>query len=250
MTDQGSESVEIKITDDQSYTLYSERYGEFYHCRGGAYLKAKHIFLEPVHELDDTIPAQKRKILEVGFGAGLNFFVTADHYANEGIRLEYTALEHDLLSAELFEQLHYESLLSKPDSVLEFISARKLLPDNPPCGEYEINIHPNIQLRLWIGNATEMLLENEHYDWVYHDPFSPAHNPELWSEAFIQRVSDAMREGGGLSTYSVNGEARRVMKRVGLKPEKRPGIPGKREVLVAKKPFRAEPILHEQGCLT
>lgn len=239
--------MEIKITDDQSNTLYSERYGEFYHCRGGAYLKAKHIFLEPVHELEDTIPAQQRKILEVGFGAGLNFFVTADDFVNQGIQLEYTALEHDLLSAELFEQLHYETLLSNPMVVHEFITARKLLPDHPPHSVYQMSIHPNITLRLLIGNATEIQHEKEYYDWVYLDPFSPAHNPELWSDSFMQCVSDALREGGGLSTYSVNGEVRRVMKRVGLKPEKRPGIPGKREVLVAKKPFRKAAVLSGEG---
>ncbi len=222
-------------TDDNSLTLYSEAYQENYHCRGGAFLKARDIFLAPMLETyGDNTFAKKRRVLEAGFGAGLNFFVTANTFMENKAELEYVALEKDLLPADVFQQLRYDKLTSKP-IVETFIKAREQL--SQPLLEYSYNlpITQSINLQLIIGEALETQLPVNHFDWVYLDAFSPANNPELWSEPFIAKLYNALKDGGGLSTYSVNGEVRRIMKRLGFTVEKRPGIPGKREVLAAWK---------------
>lgn len=235
MTECDHPTIQYKITDDQSGTLYSERYDEFYHCRGGALLKAQQIFLAPLLEQDEVIPPKQKHILEVGFGAGLNFFVTADHYATLGIPLQYTALEHDLLSRDAIEPLRYEQHLTQPQIIRDFFDWCDTLPKHPEPGLYVFSANPHINLHMQIGNALETSLDTLHYDWVYLDAFSPAKNPELWTEVFLQTLYDVLKPGGGLSTYCVKGDVRRAMKRVGFDPQKRKGIPGKREVLVAYK---------------
>lgn len=237
MTEPDHQSYQYKVTDDQSGTLYSERYDEFYHCRGGALLKAQHIFLGPVLEQDRNHPTLHKRLLEIGFGAGLNFFVTADHYAGKGISLDYTALEHDLLTRDAIEPLAYEQHLQKPEILQTFLDWRDQLGEKPDVDDYIFSNQQGITLRLLIGNAVEIPLQPSYYDWVYLDAFSPAKNPELWTEPFLQKLYDTLKAGGGLSTYCVKGDVRRAIKRVGFDPQKRPGIPGKREVLTAYKPL-------------
>lgn len=227
-------SPHIKLTEDHTYTLYSERYDEYLHCKGGALAKARDIFLKPLLEAFPDGAGRPLRVLEVGFGAGLNFFVTADALCDrEG--LEYVALENELIAAALLRELQYETLLKRPAIVERYLAAREAMGDNPAQGKHFITLNDNVALTLLLGDACEAALPDDHFDWAYLDPFSPATNPELWTDAFIGMLYRSLRSGGGLSSYCVKGEVRRVMKRAGFQVEKRPGILYKREVLVARK---------------
>ena len=69
---------------------------------------------------------------------------------------------------------------------------------------------------------------------IYHDAFSPASQPELWTPAFLTGLAGALGPGGCLVSYSVNGAVRRALGALGLRVEKLPGPPGgKREMLRA-----------------
>jgi tRNA U34 5-methylaminomethyl-2-thiouridine-forming methyltransferase MnmC len=227
--------VEPRKTADGSLTLYSARYGEAMHSRYGAVSEAKWVFLQGAGVAARLSKRQATRVLEVGFGTGLTFFLTADEARRQGAKLEYTALEHTLLDAEVVRALDYGQHLAS-DVLAGYLSARATLPAQLEPGRYTLDIPPGVILTLMLGDAREAVWEGAFHA-VYHDAFSPEVNPELWEEAFLARLTGALEPGGKLASYCVKGEVRRRLQALGLKVAKRPGPPGgKREVLVAIKP--------------
>lgn len=226
----------VKPTADGSRTLYSSRYRQTYHSDKGAVTEAKHVFLDASGAAARLERGCETRVLEVGFGTGLNFFLTADLALRCGAGLEYTALERELLPAELVASLDYAAHLSVPPLLERYVVWRGDLPRtaNKP---YTFSFRSDVRLTLLIGEATEQPLPMAAFHAVYHDAFSPDANPELWDEAFFETLKRALKPNGTLSTYSVKGEVRRRLQRLGFRVDKRPGPPGgKREMLVALNP--------------
>ncbi len=194
------------------------------------------MFLAASGVLDKLTRGHSVKVLEVGFGTGLNFFVTADAALKAGTGLRYTALERSLLAADIVADLGYEAHLEQPDLVTSYLAFRDGLPETVPDGVYEWAFD-GVRLELCVGEATEQAFIDDTYNAVYQDAFSPDANPELWTESFFGSLYRAVKPGGALTSYSVKGEVRRRLQRVGFEVQKRPGPPGgKREMLVALKP--------------
>ncbi len=222
-------------TADKSYTLYSKAYKETFHSQKGALTESKHVFLEGAGVYEYLRQKKDVAILEVGFGTGLNFFLTADACSTAGVKLIYTALEKELLEFSIIKELGYNQFLAQPKILNNFLTWREDLSGALVIGEYEF-IFENQQLNLCIGEATKYELGTDLYDAIYLDAFSPDTNPELWSASFLQKLYQALAPKGRLSSYCVKGEVRRRMQDLGFKVEKRPGPPsGKREMLLASR---------------
>lgn len=227
--------MEPRKTADGSLTLYSARYGETMHSAFGAVSEARWVFLQGSGVAARLSKRRATRVLEVGFGSGLNFFLTADEARAHGAALDYTALEHTLLDAEAVRALAYGQYLA-PEVLEGYLSAREILPPQPEPGRYALAITPGVTLTLVLGNAREAAWEGRFHA-VYHDAFSPEANPELWDGAFLSRLAGALERDGKLASYCVKGEVRRRLQALGLAVAKRPGPPGgKREVLVATRP--------------
>ena len=228
----GSPSQRRIITADSSATLYSERYAQPFASVHGALSESRHVFLGGSGVGERLAAGGQTRVLEVGFGTGLNFFVTAQACgACPHAQLDYTALEHTLLSAETVAQLEYGARIGD-ELVAAYLDWRSGLSADP--GPYTF-VRGRVKLELLLGDAAAQRLPAA--DAVYHDAFSPAVNPELWTEAFLGQLAAALTEGGSLVSYCVQGEVRRRLEALGLRVSKRPGPPGgKREVLVARKP--------------
>ncbi len=222
-------------TSDGSKTLHSDRYAQTFHSDKGAVTESKHVFLESSEVAPNLRIGKAQKVLEVGFGTGLNFFLTADVALKHQADLQYTALEQTLLPANLIQQLAYEEYLEHKEVLELYLRFRQSLPDDVTNGQYVFECK-TVRLELLIGEATTQNFEATHFDVIYQDAFSPDANPELWSEEFFKKVFDALKPKGKLTTYSVKGDVRRTLQKVGFAVEKRSGpIGGKREMLVATK---------------
>jgi tRNA U34 5-methylaminomethyl-2-thiouridine-forming methyltransferase MnmC len=221
-------------TADGSKTFRSERYAQTFHSDKGAVTESKHVFLESSHAAPKLRAGESVSVLEVGFGTGLNFFLTADVALQYQANLTYKALEQTLLPAELIKQLGYEKQL-EPNVLESYLQYRESLPDEVSDGQYVFE-KDTVRLELSIGEATTQTLDSNVFDAIYQDAFSPDANPELWSEGFFAKLYNALKPSGKLTTYSVKGEVRRTLQKVGFIVEKRPGpVGGKREMLVASK---------------
>ncbi len=99
-----------------------------------------------------------------------------------------------------------------------------------------------VRLELLLGEASAQPLPKGSVHAVYHDAFSPEVNPELWTEDFLGKLVAALKPGGTLVSYCVQGAVQRRLEALGTEVAKRPGPKGgKREVLTAHKPAR-EPL--------
>lgn len=228
-------------TADGSATLYSPRYGQTYHSHHGAVTESAWVFVEGSGVGRRLRAGGAVRVLEVGFGTGLNFLLTADLARGAGAPLRYRALERDPLPGGTIRRLGYDRHLKHPTLVDELVAwldrseavgtaaePRRLHVGTPRCP---------CELVLDVGDATEADVGSGAFDAVYHDAFSPDANPELWAEPFLARLVAALAPGGALVTYTVKGTVRRALTALGLHVEKRPGPPGgKREMLWARVP--------------
>lgn len=223
-------------TLDGSQTLFSERYEQSFHSDKGALSESKHIFLEASGVRKHLHKGLYTSVLEVGFGTGLNFFLSADLALTSGANLDYSALEQELLPADLVQSLNYKDYLERADLLVAYLVFRDTLPTQVLPGTYYFQFE-GAGLELRIGEATKQRFQKARFDAIYQDAFSPDANPELWTESFFKKLRNTMKPGGVMTTYSVKGEVRQRLKALGLEVEKRPGPPGgKREMLRARKP--------------
>lgn len=222
------------MTADGSATLFSERYAQAFASQRGALAESQEVFLEGSGTAGRLAEGQSVGVLEVGFGTGLNFFVTAEAcLAHPEAKLAYTALEHHLLPAASVSGLGYGALLDT-DVVAHYLEWRAGLREASGTHTFE---RDRVRLELLLGDAPEQAMPMNMFDTVYHDGFSPDVNPELWTEAFLGRLVSALAEGGTLVSYCVQGAVRRRLTALGLVVSKRPGpVGGKREVLFSRKP--------------
>ena len=231
-----SERVRRVLTDDGSATLYSEAYAQPFASARGALSEACGVFLEGSGVGAELRAGASVRVLEVGFGTGLNFFVTAGAcLAQPGARLHYSALERTLLRAEMVAALGY----APAEVVAPYLEWRSGLGEPPAPGRHLFETEV-VRLELLLGDAPTQVLPTGVFGAIYHDAFSPAVNPELWTEDFLGALVAALAPGGVLVSYCVQGAVRRRLQALGLLVHKRPGPPGgKREVLAAHKPSKS-----------
>ncbi|MYI44602.1 MAG: tRNA (5-methylaminomethyl-2-thiouridine)(34)-methyltransferase MnmD [Rhodothermaceae bacterium] len=227
--------LEVITTRDCSRTLYSGQYQRSFHSVHGALTEARHVFLEGSGTEELLKSQQEVRVLEIGFGAGLNWLITASAAHRHGTRLSYTALDKQIPSAELLSQLGYGELIGAPALANTIEEWRKSFRSDVPYGTYNLPHEHDGTLQLCIGEATEASFPDQSYDSIYFDAFDPGANPELWVPEIFSQLHRALRDGGCLATYSVAGHVRRALTSSGFSVVRRPGPPGKRHVLAAWK---------------
>ena len=215
-------------TADGSNTLFNETIGEHYHSSNGALQESKHVFLEA--GLIHSIKLQEKKeikILEIGFGTGLNFLLSFNYCESENVKLYYTGIEAFPLKKDMIEQTGYEKFVA-PTIWQKFITKyNNTLTDNQKLSSLcELQIMPQ---KL---NDFKSLQE---FDLIYFDAFSVQHQPEMWTNEMISHTCGFLRTGGVFVSYAITGNLKRAVKSCGFKIEKLPGALGKREMLRAVK---------------
>ena len=227
--------MRIIDTADGSCTLYSERYAQTFHSRHGAARESRHVFLDATGSAAPLLAGHPLRVLEVGFGSGLNALLTADAARRGGAALHYTALEQELLPATWLRPLGHAALLQHA-GLAEILYAGIDSGIDGRAARLQIELAPGIGVEILRGDARDARLTAAHYDAVYLDAFSPDSNPELWGEDFLAALFAALRPGGRLATYSAKGSVRRALLAVGFAARRLPGPPGKREMLLATRP--------------
>lgn len=222
------------LTRDGSRTLRQPG-GEGYKSLAGALTEARYVYLEASGAAERLRTGQPTRVLEIGFGTGLLFLVTAALAAETGTQLRYVGIEGAPPAAELLAQLDYSALLSPSPLPAALLAWRRTLGAAPTTGRHDLLLEP-AQLSLLVGDALELQPEGR-FDAVYHDAFSPRTNPRLWEAGYLTALARLLRPGGRLVSFTVAGSVRRALTEAGLEVAKRPGPPGgKREVLVAARP--------------
>ena len=220
---------EFLTTDDGSITIHIPEWNEQYHSKHGAVVEAKHVFIQ--HGLQfwlENNPLEMVSILEIGFGTGLNAFLTLIELSDKSIKVEYTGVEaYPVVESEI-EGLNYPEIVEASES--DFLKLHE------SSWEVSSKISSNFSL-LKRKQFFSEIKDIATYSIIYFDAFGARVQPELWTEAIFKNMFDALKPKGVLVTYSAKGSVRRAMQAVGFTVERLPGPPGKREMLRGVKEF-------------
>ena len=122
--------LEIRQTKDGSNTLYVPDLNEHYHSVHGALQESQHVFIK--HGLEHVLEQKKDiKVLEVGFGTGLNAILTFPVALAQKAFIQYDTLEKHPLSAEVVQQLQYGQFILNPE-LLDYFRQLHDSPWNEP----------------------------------------------------------------------------------------------------------------------
>lgn len=210
---------------DGSVTIFLPEMKETYHSKFGAIQEAKHVFIKNGLDLFNNQPVS---ILEIGFGTGLNSFITYLESVKNNQEIYYTGIEAYPVAVSEALQLNYVNELGAGDEKHIF----ELLHTSD-WGK-EIQLNANFML-LKQQQRFEEITEAGQYDLIYFDAFGYHAQPELWGESIFAQMYKALKNEGVLVTYACRTVIKRAMEAAGFSTQKVAGPPGKREMLIAKK---------------
>ncbi|MDR2805120.1 MAG: tRNA (5-methylaminomethyl-2-thiouridine)(34)-methyltransferase MnmD [Dysgonamonadaceae bacterium] len=212
--------VQLTVTADGSHTLYLPEIDERYHSANGAIRESKHVYIEA--GLNQCLKPRIH-VLEMGFGTGLNAFLTALEAEKRGVSILYAGLEKYPLPDEIVEKLNYSG-------------GNEALFKNIHAAEWEkpVRLTPFFTLQKIAADFKDYSYPGP-YDVVYYDAFAPDKQAEVWSQELFDRLFKTLNPDGILTTYCAKGQIRRRMQQAGFTVERLPGPPGKREMLRARR---------------
>lgn len=212
-------------------TPFSTTYDDVYHSTAGGLAQCQQVFLAG-NGLPQRWQARDRfTIVETGFGLGLNFLTTWAAWAADPQRsaeLHFVSLEKHPFAAADLPALH------APFSELaDYAAALQAAWPLPLPGCHRLHFaEGRVTLTLVFGDATEWLPKLVcAADAFYLDGFSPAKNPELWSDRIFKGLARLAAPDATLATWSVAGSVRQGLQQAGFQVEKAAGFAHKRQML-------------------
>lgn len=209
-------------TEDGSSTILIEEWGESFHSIHGAIQEAQHVYIDNGLRFVFQEDKQDIDILEIGFGTGLNCFMSFLECLNFEKTIHYVGIEGFPLNETEWKTLNYPSVLSSENKV----HFEKIHEVN--WAEKQM-ISTHFNLTKYQLMFDEIDFDNQ-FDLVYFDAFGYQYQPELWTENIFVKIKKAMKPGGVLVTYACKGVVNRILKELGFTIEKLEGPPGKRHM--------------------
>ena len=221
-------SRELYLTADGSHSVKDANTGISFHSRFGALQESMHIFIQA-----GLLPFIQQKsiihVLEMGFGTGLNAFLTLAASLQYKQAVYYDTIEALPLPRETWQALNFAAVSGQQELQPLFEKLHEAAWNEPVSitNIFTISKHHSLLEDFQTGRQ---------YDVVYFDAFAPEDQPELWTEDIFTKVAGMMLPGAALVTYCCKGSVRRALNAAGLQVEKLKGPAGKREIVRATKP--------------
>lgn len=255
---------------------YNPRFNDIYRTKTGGLAQARRVFLggcglpdrgPEQAEAQTTVGAEEQaqgviawtgrrqwRILETGFGLGLNFLATWQAWRRAMARpglLHFVSIEAFPVTAE--DLLRGAVPWPELAPLAEALGAQwERLESGASCPVQRLSFDEGrVLLTLCLGDVRAMLRElrptlPHSFDSVFLDGFDPHANPDMWSPDTLRELSTLARRGATLASWTANGAVRRALTQQGWQVEKVPGVPPKRESIRAVyephwEPTRAKP---------
>ncbi len=218
----------IITTGDGSSSIQLTEWDEQYHSKHGAINEAVHVYIQTglVHFIETNTDVSPVSVLEIGFGTGLNAFLTLLESNTRNVPIHYTGVEAYPLSNQEIKSVNYSEMLQ--ESPTAFLK----MHETPWETASEISSTFQLEKRKQLFAD---ITDQDAYNVIYYDAFGSRVQPELWEEPIFKIMYAALKKGGVLVTYAAKGSARRAMESCGFIVERLPGPPVKREMLRATK---------------
>ena len=213
---------------------YSPQSGDVYYSVHDGLDETRCVFLEGCGLPQAWNNKESFTVGELGFGTGLNFLALWDlwnkHRPSTSAWLEFVSYENAPLTrdqAELALSRWFE-LKELADLLLRAWPNRALGVRRTEWPEFGIGLTLHIDEMKVALPASRFIA-----DAWFLDGFAPARNPEMWTQEVFGCLVERSNQNARLATYSVAGNVRRGLERVGFQVERKPGHGTKRQRLEA-----------------
>lgn len=214
--------LHIIQTADGSSSIFNEKLNEHYHSTNGALTESMHIYIQNGLRFKLKEKPQQVRILEIGFGTGLNAILSYIEGKKQDTKIHYTALEPFPVPKEILKELNFEHFLNQEDfEIWEKLHAERFNDED-------------FEFRL-LAQQLQEYAEQQRFDIIYFDAFAPSKQPDMWTAEMICKCASMLAQKGILVTYCSKGEFKRNLQNSGLMVEKLEGPPGKREIIRASR---------------
>jgi tRNA U34 5-methylaminomethyl-2-thiouridine-forming methyltransferase MnmC len=213
---------EIVNTKDGSKSVFSKKFDASFHSWYGAVTEAKHVFIEnglAYRHMQGITPV---KVLEIGYGTGLNAILSGIYALENDVEVIYSGLDKYEFPRELVKELNYAAFFDP--SYNDFIRNINDVPYDAA-----IKLHEDFTLIKSLASLKDTELR-QNYDVIYFDAFSPRQVPYMWTVEVFKKMHDALNPGGILVTFCAQTQFKRDLQEAGFEVETLPGAPGKREM--------------------
>ena len=178
----------VITTSDGSKTIQIEDWNEQYHSIHGAVQEAQHVFVKTgLHHFSNLHKPINLNILEIGFGTGLNAFLTVLESEKKGVKIRYEGVEAYPVLAEELSQLNYPSIIGSEQQTLfdtlHEISWGKL---------HSITSHFSLKKRQQFFSD---IVDKNRFDLIYFDAFGARVQPFGFEKCVSTRVLNSKRRG-------------------------------------------------------
>jgi tRNA U34 5-methylaminomethyl-2-thiouridine-forming methyltransferase MnmC len=205
-----SQKFDPYVTDDGSYTFFSEEFGQTFHSKYGA--KEESIFKYAVPtQLAAKASCGHLRLLDICYGLGYNSAAALSTIwrSNPNCTVEIIALELD--RSVPISAIDHQILADWADPIPQLLA--RLV-------EGELIDTTRLQAQLIYGDARQTIQQvidrSFKADAIFLDPFSPLSCPQLWTIEFIDRVAQSCAVDGMIATYSCAAAVRTAMIQAGL----------------------------------
>jgi tRNA U34 5-methylaminomethyl-2-thiouridine-forming methyltransferase MnmC len=219
-------SHQILLSEDGTHTLHSAQFGVTYHSIHGALAETMKVFIESGIDFRYSRGLKNIRILEMGFGTGLNALCTLKKSLEENINFDYITIEAFPIGMDTVTQLN-------------FIDHFNIDLKNDFYKMHQSNSGESIQLgsmkfEKYITPIEDWTTDKK-FDIIFYDAFAPASQPHLWEGPMMHKMYELLDHQGILCTYCAKGSFKRVLKECGFHLEALPGPGRKREITRATK---------------
>jgi tRNA U34 5-methylaminomethyl-2-thiouridine-forming methyltransferase MnmC len=221
--------IELAQTRDGSWTCFNKTYEEHYHNVSGAYTEARSIYVAPTELAARLETTAELFVLDPFLGLGYNSLVCLHEFSQlkatrfPDARLTLIAIEQD---PEILAHLPGAIENSGQDDLKQFLAPFEHniyyqthggLADclaNPAVDDSS-----GIAVKVVVGDTRSILpcLPQGMFHAVYHDPFSPRKQPELWTLQLFQQYARLLAANNGVvMTYSAAAPVRQGLRLAGF----------------------------------
>ena len=211
----------LEPTDDGSVTLRHPLLGDTYHSLRGAVGEAAHVYI--ANGLA-ALPLNVVRILEVGFGSGLNALLSLLYAADHSLDITYHAVEAYPIDPSCVASFGYPEVIGCDPVIFQS------LHDAP--WDTSVSITDRFILDKRFTRIEDYPFDSR-YDLVYWDAFAPDTATTQWSTEIFSRLYSSMTSRGILVTYCSKGIVKQALRAAGFHVKRLPGAPGKRHMIIA-----------------
>ena len=212
------------MTADGCPTLTHPEHSQPCHDLGGAWAETHELHVAGCDLVRRLLRGEHLRLLEIGVAPGWNLAAACSFARSLPGRLDVTAVERSRDALWAAEELGrdsswYEGAPEGAVEALGFVHSGIRRALEPGLLGTWVELSGSVRLRLFLEDADVALAgiaQEERFDCVFLDAFSPSVDPDSWTARFLRDLALRVEKGGRLTTYTVSQGVRAALLSGGL----------------------------------